>query len=94
MSQIRELGIERIDGETRRAERDRVVVEAPLELRARGTPVATIMRTPGHDLELVSGLLHAEAITAGGLAQAGDDAVEVDAAPGAFAGRGLLASAA
>jgi len=94
VSQIREVGIERIDGEARCAERDRVVVEAPLELRARGTPVATIMRTPGHDLELVRGLLHAEAIAASGLVQAGDDAVEVDAAPGAFAGRGLLASAA
>jgi FdhD protein len=94
VSQIREVEIDRIDGEVRRAERDRVVVEAPLELRARGTPVATIMRTPGHDLELVRGLLHAEAIAAGGLVQAGDDAVEVDAAPGAFAGRGLLASAA
>ncbi len=94
MTQVRELGIERIDGDARRAERDRVVVEAPLELRARGTPVATIMRTPGHDLELVRGLLHAEAIAAGGLAQAGDDAVEIDVAPGAFAGRGLLASAA
>ena len=94
MSQIREVEIDRIDGEVRRAERDRVVVEAPLELRARGTPVATIMRTPGHDLELVRGLLHAEAVAAGGLVQAGDDAVEVDAAPGAFAGRGLLASAA
>jgi FdhD protein len=94
VSQIREVGIERIDGEARRAERDRVVVEAPLELRARGTPVATIMRTPGHDLELVRGLLHAEAIAAGGLVQAGEDAVEVDVAPGAFAGRGLLASAA
>jgi FdhD protein len=94
VSQIRELGIERIDGDARRAERDRVVVEAPLELRARGTPVATIMRTPGHDLELVRGLLHAEAIAAGGLVQAGDDAVEIDAAPGAFVGRGLLASAA
>lgn len=94
MSQIREVEIDRIDGEVRCTERDRVVVEAPLELRARGTPVATIMRTPGHDLELVRGLLHAEAIAAGGLVQAGDDAVEVDAAPGAFAGRGLLASAA
>jgi FdhD protein len=94
VSQIRELGIERIDGDARRTERDRVVVEAPLELRARGTPVATLMRTPGHDLELVRGLLHAEAIAAGGLVQAGDDAVEIDAAPGAFAGRGLLASAA
>src|SRR4051812_10052831 len=52
------------------------------------------MRTPGHDLELVRGLLHAEAIAAGGLVQAGDDAVEVDTAPTAFTGRGLLASAA
>jgi FdhD protein len=94
VSQIRELEIERIDDEVRRAERDRVVVEAPLELRARGTPVATIMRTPGHDLELVRGLLHAEAIAASGLAQTGDDTVEIDVAPGAFAGRGLLASAA
>jgi FdhD protein len=94
VSQTRELAIERIDGDARAAERDRVVVEAPLELRAHGTPVATIMRTPGHDLELVRGLLHAEAIAAGGLVQAGDDAVEVDTAPTAFTGRGLLASAA
>jgi FdhD protein len=94
VSQIRELGIERIDGEVRRAERDRVVVEAPLELRAQGTAVATIMRTPGHDLELVRGLLHAESIAAGGLSQVADDAIEIDVAPAAFAGRGLLASAA
>ena len=99
MSQIREVasrevGIDRLDGDARRAERDRVVVEAPLQLRARGTPVATIMRTPGHDLELVRGLLHAESVAAGPLAQVDDDAVEIDVAPGAFAGRGLLASAA
>jgi FdhD protein len=91
---IREVGIDRLDGDARRAERDRVVVEAPLQLRARGTPVATIMRTPGHDLELVRGLLHAESVAAGSLAQVDDDAVEIDVAPGAFAGRGLLASAA
>lgn len=94
MPQIRDVGIERIDGDARRSERDRVVIEAPLELRARGTPVSTIMRTPGHDLELVRGLLHAESVTAGGLVQAGPDAVDVDVAPDAFAGRGLLASAA
>ncbi|MGE5184056.1 MAG: formate dehydrogenase accessory sulfurtransferase FdhD, partial [Acidobacteriota bacterium] len=76
------------------ADRDRVVVEAPLELRARGTPVATIMRTPGHDLELVRGLLHAESVAAGALAQLGVDAVELDVPAAAFAGRGLLASAA
>jgi FdhD protein len=94
MAQVREVAIERLDGEARRADRDRVVVEAPLELRARGRPVATIMRTPGHDLELVRGLLHAESVAAAGVAQAGDDAVEIDADPEAFAGRGLLASAA
>src|SRR5213078_1729348 len=92
--QIRELAIERLDGDARRADRDRVVVEAPLELRARGTPVATIMRTPGHDLELVRGLLHAESLGPAALAQVGDDTVEVDIASGAFAGRGVLASAA
>jgi FdhD protein len=52
------------------------------------------MRTPGHDLELVRGLLHAESIAAGAAAQVSDDAVEIDIDPAAFAGRGLLASAA
>ncbi len=94
MGQVRELAIERIDGNVRHPERDRVVVEAPLELRARGTPVAMIMRTPGHDLELVRGLLHGESITAGGVAQAGEDTIDIDVPAEAFAGRGLLASAA
>jgi FdhD protein len=97
VSQIHEVGIERVDsspGGARRAERDRLVVEAPLQLRARGTPVATIMRTPGHDLELVRGLLNAESVVAGAISQIDDDAVEIDAAAAAFAGRGLLSSAA
>ena len=62
MTQVRDVSIERLDGVTRTADNDRIVVEAPLQLRARGAPVATIMRTPGHDLELVRGLLHAESI--------------------------------
>ncbi len=94
MGEVRDLVIERVEGEVRRADRDRVVVEAPLQLRARGRPVATIMRTPGHDLELVRGLLHAESIPAAGLAVAGEDAIEIDIDPAAFAARGLLASAA
>src|SRR5262249_23156617 len=89
-AQIPELADERLDRDARRAHRERVVVEAPLELRARGTPVATIMRTPGHDLELVRGLLHAESLGPAALTQVDDDAVEVDVAAGAFAGRGLL----
>src|SRR5207245_7166539 len=90
----REVAIERVDGAARTADRDRVVVEAPLQLRARGTPVATIMRTPGHDLELVRGLLHAESVGAGAIAQVDEDAIDVDCDPAAFAARGLLASAA
>jgi FdhD protein len=91
--QSREVAIERVDKDARTAAHDHVVVEAPLQLRARGTPVATIMRTPGHDLELVRGLLHAEGI-AGTPEQIDDDAVEVHTDASAFTGRGLLASAA
>jgi FdhD protein len=93
MERVRDIAIERIDGTARRPERDRVVVEAPLVVRARDTAVATIMRTPGHDLELVRGLLHAEAIV-GPIAQRDPDTVVVDVDPAAFASRGLLASAA
>ena len=93
MSAIREVTIERLDGDHRREDRDRVVVEAPLQLRARGLPVATIMRTPGHDLELVRGLLHAESLVAAAT-QIDEDAVDLDLDPTAFGGRGLLSSAA
>lgn len=90
------MQIERVDGASRSDARDHVVAEAPLQLRARGVPVATVMRTPGHDRELVRGLLHAESIAVGegAIVQAGDDAVELDVDPAAFASRGLLASAA
>jgi FdhD protein len=97
-SLIRDLAAERIDGDARSTDREHVIVEAPLQLRARGTPVATIMRTPGHDLELVRGLLHAESVhirdAAATVQQVDADAIEIDVEPGAFAGRGLLASAA
>ena len=46
----------------RRPQQDRIVVEAPLGVTARGQRVLTLMRTPGHDLELIAGLLHAEAL--------------------------------
>ncbi len=94
MTATRDVSIERVERDVRKPDSDHVVVEAPLQLRARGTPVATIMRTPGHDLELVRGLLHAESIAAPGIAQADEDAVEIDVEPAAFAARGLLASAA
>ena len=47
---------------------DTLVVEEPLELRAHGKSLAVIMRTPGHDGELLRGLLHAE-----GLIRAGEE---------------------
>jgi FdhD protein len=113
MTRIRDVHIERVDRAVRKSDTDRVVVEAPLQIRARGVPVATVMRTPGHDLELVRGLLHAESVrsssesmrddagsvrgdTAGAIAisQIDEDAVDVDVDVSAFAGRGLLASAA
>ena len=93
-TQIREVAIDRLDGVSRGTARDRLVVEAPLQLRARGTPVATIMRTPGHDLELARGLLHAESVPASAVTQIDEDAVEIDVSAEAFAGRGLLSSAA
>jgi len=94
MPRVTDVAIERSDGTTRTQSRDRVVVEAPLQLRARGVPVATIMRTPGHDLELVRGLLHAESIAACAMTRDGDDGVELDTDAAAFERRGLLSSAA
>jgi len=44
---------------------DVVAGEEPLEIRIGGVPISTTMRTPGHDIELVHGLLHAEGIIAG-----------------------------
>ena len=43
---------------------DTVAGEEPLEIRIAGTSISTTMRTPGHDIELVHGLLHAEGIIA------------------------------
>ena len=93
MTRVRDLAVERIDGTVRKPDKDRVVIEAPLQLRARGVPVATVMRTPGHDEELARGLLHAESISAT-VRQIDEDAVEVDIDASAFASRGLLSSAA
>ncbi len=43
---------------------DTVAVEEPLEIRLDGRPWLVTMRTPGHDIDLVHGLLHAEGIIA------------------------------
>lgn len=91
--------VERLDiaAATRAADRDALADEDALVIAARGQPIATIMRTPGHDLDLVRGLLFAEA----GLAVAGrpmtiaaPHRVEVDADPSELPARTVLASAA
>src|SRR5262245_19322943 len=44
-------------------ERDHAVaVEAPLEVRIGGKPMTVLMRTPGHDEELVTGFLFSEGV--------------------------------
>lgn len=44
---------------------DLLATEEPLEVRVEGEPAAVLMRTPGHDLELVSGFLVTEAVIDG-----------------------------
>ncbi len=51
---------------------DEVVREEPLELRIAGTPLAVVMRTPGHDEELARGFLISE-----GVVRAAADVVSV-----------------
>ena len=65
---IAERGVQRVDSSagTRRDDRDRLVVEAPLELRARGRSIVVLMRTPGDDDDLARGLLLAEGVTGPG----------------------------
>jgi len=41
---------------------DHVIVEEPMEIRLDGLPVATTMRTPGHDFELAVGLCVSEGL--------------------------------
>lgn len=45
---------------------DDLAVEEPLEIRIAGEPVSVTMRTPGHDTELVAGLLLSERMIAAG----------------------------
>jgi FdhD protein len=91
--------IERIDVATgaRSAARDAVVTEAPLVVQARGHEVLVVMRTPGCDLDLVRGLVHAEGIADAAaivIRQVDADVVDVDVDAAAFARRALTSTAA
>lgn len=86
--------IERITvGGPRETAQDVVVDEAPLVITARGHEVAVVMRTPGHDVELVTGLFHAEGVHAP-LRQIDADVVDLDIDDGALVRRALTATAA
>ena len=60
------FAVRRYAGGDREDINDAVAVEEPLELRvgtaAENLPLSVMMRTPGHDLELVRGWLHAEGL--------------------------------
>ncbi len=67
--------------------RDDLTIEEPLEIRIGGKPLATTMRTPGHDDELAAGFLVSEAIVRDrgaivGISADGDNRVIVDLAEG------------
>ena len=67
--------------------RDDLTIEEPLEIRISDKPLATTMRTPGHDDELAAGFLVSEAIVRdrsaiAGISRDGDNRVIVDLAGG------------
>jgi len=92
-SGLEPVHVVRYAGDTREPVEDRLAVEAPLDRRIAGETFAVTMRTPGHDEELVLGLLLAEGIVrdvrdVGGIAHCGKpgelgNVIEVTAAPGA-----------
>lgn len=57
-----------IDGRRGPPEADLLAREEPLEIRVAGSPIAVVMRTPGHDEELTRGFLLSEAIVDAGSA--------------------------
>jgi FdhD protein len=59
-----ELPSRRLRGDDTRDEPDRLAAEAALEIRFDGKPFTVLMRTPGHDEELVLGFLFSEGIVA------------------------------
>ena len=57
--------IVRIGDGAARSTQDVVVAEAPLEIRLETVPLAVLMRTPGHDVELIKGFFITEGIVVG-----------------------------
>jgi FdhD protein len=57
---------------------DELVVEAPMEIRLGGEPIAVVMRTPGHDEDLALGFALTEGIVSSPADLAGVEAVDSD----------------
>jgi len=90
MEQALETSVVRVRGDVVTAVRDRVAIERPLQIRVRvggeERVLSTTMRTPGDDVVLAVGFLHAEGVLADpaalrGAEQIGDDSVRVELAP-------------
>lgn len=58
----RDIELVRFQGGERMTRTDRVAHEEPLEIQINGTSIAVLMRTPGHDEELVRGFLLTERV--------------------------------
>jgi len=92
MDQAVETSVVRVRGDVVTAARDRVAIERPLQIRVRiaadERALSTTMGTPGDDVALAVGFLHAEGVLAGadalrGAEQIGDDTVRVELAAAA-----------
>ena len=92
MNQALETVVVRVRGNIVSEARDRVAIERPLQIRVRvgadERVLSTTMRTPGDDVALAVGFLHAEGVLAGadtlrGADQIDDDSVRVELAPSA-----------
>jgi FdhD protein len=59
---VREVEVTRVAQAGVEPAHDRVAHEEPLEIQLGGAPLAVVMRTPGHDVELVTGFLLTERI--------------------------------
>lgn len=73
-------------GASAEAVADAVATEEPLEIRVEGRSIAVIMRTPGHDEDLVAGFLLAE-----GVVKHADQLFEISVCPSHSEGKGNTA---
>ena len=83
------IPIQRLTAAGREVTVDAVAVEAPLEIRVEGRPVAVAMRTPGRDRELAAGFLLSEGVVADRM-----DVFDISSCPSSQAGADSGGSAA